>query len=160
MYRKHRFSTMYSRYSNDIFRFIYMFVRDEALAEDLTGDTFAKAWKNLESFDFRHPKAWLYQIARNLVTDHWRKHKTLPLDEDYEIVDTKDTPDVELDRKLADANLMSAVGRLPEEIQSIVTLRFIHGYSARQTAEALSMTEANVRVKQHRALKKLKELMQ
>jgi RNA polymerase sigma-70 factor (ECF subfamily) len=150
---------MFEDYSNDIYRFIYMFVRDEALAEDLTSDTFTKAWRNYETFDARYPKAWLYQIARNLVTDHWRKHKTVPLDEDMVIVDTQDPHDVELDRKLDNEKLMKAVSKLPDESKQIVVLRFINGYSARQTAEVLDISEANVRVKQHRALKKLKELL-
>lgn len=150
---------MYTDYSDDIFRFIYVHVRDVALAEDLTADTFAKAWENLDSFDFRHPRGWLYTIARNRTADHWRVRRPLPLDEEIEIVDEAESVETTLDRKLAKEELLNAMGQLPEEMRSVVSLRFIQRNSARDTGAALGLSESNVRVIQHRALKKLKELL-
>lgn len=150
---------MYADHADEIFRFIYMHVRDEELAEDLTADTFTKAWKNIDSFDFKYPKAWLYAIARNLITDHWRKAKSLPLDEDFEIADDRESAADGVDRELTRKRLLGAVATLIEPAKSVVMLRFIEGLSVRETADRLGLTEANVRTTQFRALKKLKDVL-
>jgi RNA polymerase sigma-70 factor (ECF subfamily) len=151
---------MYNQYADDIYRFLFVHVRDVALAEDLTADTFLKAWKQIDKFDWKHSRGWLYAIARNTLTDHWRKHKSLPLDEDLEIVDeNQPRQDEVLDKKLDFKHAAKAVAKLPEDMKSVVMLRFLQGYSVRQTAEALDMSEANVRVTQYRALKKLRGVL-
>lgn len=157
--QKQQFKTLYAKHADEIFRFLYMHVRDEDLAEDLAADTFTKAWQNLERFDFRHPRAWLYTIARNRLTDHWRKGKTLPLDEDVEIVDTAEPIGDRIDRAITNERLMDAIATLPEPSRSVIIQRFVLGESVRGAAEALGLTEANVRVVQYRALKKLKDVL-
>jgi RNA polymerase sigma-70 factor (ECF subfamily) len=157
MLAKRRFAKLYNQYADDIYRFLFVHVRDVELAEDLTADTFLKAWKQIETFDWRHSRGWLYAIARNTMTDHWRKHKPLPLDEDLEVVDENQVSQAEaLDKKLEFKRAAKAITKLPEDMKSVVLLRFMQGYSVRQTAEALDMSEANVRVTQYRALKKLR----
>lgn len=150
---------MYNLYADDIYRFLLVHVRDDALAQDLTSDTFLKAWKQIDTFDWRHSRGWLYAIARNTLTDHWRKHKSLPLDETIEIVDDKPSHEEIMDTKLEAKRAAKALAKLPHDMKSVVTLRFMHGYSARQTAEALDISESNVRVLQFRALKKLRGLL-
>lgn len=149
---------MYNEFADDIYRWLFVHVRDVALAEDLTADTFLKAWKNFDSFDRKHPRGWLYAIARNTLTDHWRKKKPLALDETVEVAD-EDTPSNEevLDIKIEAKRAAKAIAQLPDDMKSVVTLRFMQGYSAKQTAEALDISEANVRVIQFRALKRLRK---
>lgn len=149
---------MYNEFADDIYRWLFVHVRDVELAEDLTADTFLKAWKQFDTFDRRHPRGWLYAIARNNLTDHWRKKKPLALDETVEIVD-EDAPSNEevLDIKIEAKRAARAIAHLPEDMKSVVTLRFMQGYSVKQTAEALDMSEANVRVIQFRALKRLRK---
>lgn len=148
---------MYENYADDIYRFLFVHVRDVQVAEDLTSDTFVKAWKHIDKYDFRHPRGWLYTIARNTLTDYWRKHKPVPLDETEEIVDSKPSQDELMDKKFEIKRAAKALAKLPTEMRSVVNLRFMQGYSVRQTAEALSLTEANVRVIQYRALRKMRE---
>lgn len=146
---------MYNAYANDIFRYLYVHTRDHALAEDLTADTFTKAWANLDSFNFKQPRPWLYTIAKNLLTDHWRKNHATSL-EDEEPVSADESIEEQMDQQLTNETIQAAVAKLPSEMKSVVTLRFVLGYSARKTAESLGTTEGNVRVIQYRALKKLK----
>lgn len=148
---------MYETYADDIYRFLFVHVRDVEIAEDLTADTFTKAWKNIRGYDFKHPRGWLYAIARNTLTDYWRKKKPLPLDEEIELPDDSPGQDEIMDKKLERIRIARAVSRLPKDMKSVVNLRFMQGYSVRQTAEALKLTEANIRVIQYRALKKMKE---
>lgn len=157
MSNKRKFAKMYDNYADDIFRFLLVHVRNVHTAEDLTAETFLKGWKNFGSFDGRHQRGWLYAIARNTLTDYWRKHKSLPLDEGLEIIDEpNDSIEDKVDKKLAVNRLARAVAALPKDMRSVINLRFMQGYSARHTAEALGLSEANVRVMQYRALKKLK----
>lgn len=150
---------MYSLYADDIYRFLFVHVRDRELAEDLTADTFLKAWKQIDRFDWRHSRGWLYAIARNNLTDHWRKHKPVPLDESIEVADDRPGQEEVMDKKLSFQRAAKAIARLPEEMKSVVVLRFMQGYSVRQTAEALDLSESNVRVIQYRALKKLRGVL-
>lgn len=150
---------MYHKYADDIYRFIFVHVRDQQLAEDLTADTFTSAWKHIDTFEARHPRAWLYTIARNRITDHWRKKQTVPIEEAAEIESEAALPDEVLDSKIQAKRTIKAVMRLPQDMKSVIVLRFMQGYSVRQTAEALNLTESNVRVVQYRALKKLKKVL-
>ena len=151
-----RFANMYNLYADDIYRFVFVHVRDAALAEDLTADTFINAWKNIDKFENKYPRAWLYTIARNRMADHWRKKQAVPLEEDMDVVSDAEPADVTVDRKLQQKRVIKALATLPEDMKSIITLRFMQGCSVRETAKALGYSEANVRVLQYRALKKLK----
>lgn len=157
--KKRKFAKIYEEYADDIFRFIYVHVRDEALAEDLTADTFMKAWKSIDTFDFKNSRAWLYKIAQNLITDHWRKKQTVQLEEEDMLVDDKPSVEEQVDQVLSKERIIKALSHLPAEMRSVVTLRFIHGYSAQKAADSLGMSEGNVRVVQYRALKKLRGLL-
>lgn len=159
MRKKRKFEKMYKAYTDEIFRFFLANTRETELSEDLTADTFAKAWDKIDSFDGKYERAWLYRIAKNRLVDHWRKKKPVPLDEDIEIVDERDSHEAVLDAQFESDRIHSAMGGLPHVMRSVVTLRFIEGYSAKQTADALNISESNVRVLQHRALKKLQGLL-
>src|SRR5690606_13888484 len=113
--------------------------------------------KVIDKYDFRHPRGWLYAIARNTLTDYWRKKKPLPIDENIEVSDDRASHAEIMDKKIDLRRAAKALAKLPEEMKSVVTLRFLQGYSVRQTAEALSLSESNVRVVQYRALKKLRK---
>lgn len=159
--KREKFSAVYQQYVEDIYRFVLVHVNDVDLAEDLTADTFTKAWRHIEAteFDFKQTRAWLYTIARNLMNDHWRKKPVIPLSEDIEVIDEREAQSDVVDRKLQAKQIIKAVKTLPEDMKSIVTLRFLEGLSVKETAERLSMSESNVRVVQFRALKKLKKVL-
>lgn len=157
--KKRRFEKMYTTYADDIFRYLLVRVRDRTLAEDLTADTFTKAWSRLDSFDFRQDRPWLYKIAKNTLTDHWRKKHPVVSEVETEVVSGAEAVETQLDRQTQAEIVHLAVATLPEEMQSVVTMRFMLGYSAKKTSESLGISEVNVRVIQYRALKKLKDVL-
>ena len=159
MYRKRRFVKMYDEFADDIYRFLFVHVRVETIAEDLAADTFTRAWQNIGTFDFRYPKAWLYAIARNRLADYWRTLHTVPLEEDFDMPDEREGVEETVDRALQSQQIMQGIAQLSHEMGMVVTLRFLQGLSARETGKVLGMSEGNVRVMQYRALKKLKELL-
>lgn len=150
---------MYEQYADDIFRYLYVRVKDVQLAEDITADVFTRAWKNIDRFDFKHSRGWLYKIAQNSLIDHWRKKKDMHLDEDMEVASDADSLEDQVDTILDAQLVRTAIAKLPPNMQSVVTMRFLLGYSAKKTAENLSTTENNVRIIQFRALKKMEAML-
>jgi len=71
------------------------------------------------------------------------------------VADDKPSVEEKVDKSLEAQKVHKALATLPEQMRSVVMLRFMQGYSVKQTAEALTISEANVRVIQYRALKKL-----
>jgi len=140
-----------------IYRFMLWRTKDSMLAEDLTSSVFEKAWRSRQSFKGGSAKAWLHKIAHNTLIDYWRKRQDIN-DEAAVLSAASEAPAVgeNLDQQLLVNNLKQAVAKLPAEMRLVVKLRFINGLSVRQTSQELSLTEANVRVIQYRALHKLR----
>lgn len=150
------FDAAYRAHSGAVYKFLFWRTNDARLSEDLTSTTFEKAWTARHRFHYGTSKAWFYAIARNVLIDHWRKHKDLPLDDAELVHDDADSPAEIVDAKLRAEQLQAALKKLPASMRQVVTLRFIEGRSCRQVAEELDMSEGNVRIIQYRALQKLK----
>lgn len=74
-WREDDFVMLYDKYIKKVYDFIFYKVWDKSTAEDLTSDTFLKAYKNIMKFDITRwtkPSTWLYTIAHNLVIDYYR----------------------------------------------------------------------------------------
>ena len=119
---KHAFTELYNQYVEKIYSYVYWRTSDAAIAEDITSEVFTKAWAAKEAFDGKHPQAWLYTIARNLITDHHRRLRpTVDSEAIAELVDTtNDTPAEATEKVLAREKLARAIATLPEQAQSIV----------------------------------------
>ena len=152
------FEKAYQEHSPAIYRFIYWQTKNPELAQDLTSSVFEKAWRSRASFKGGSVKAWLYRIARNSVIDHWRKKRELLMEDFAGLSDQLESSaaQYDYDREQLAWQLARALDQLPENLRSVVVLRFIEGLSARQVGETLGLTEVNVRVMQYRALRKLK----
>lgn len=151
-------SQAYRTYSDHIYRFLYRHCSNSSLAEDLTHEVFVRAWNHREKFAVADQRAWLYRVARNLLIDYWRKKRDDQLG-DHEVIDTHDMSH-ELDRRLEADMINSHIAALPPSLRTILHLRFVEELSVREVADIMELSEANVRVKQHRALLDLKKRMQ
>lgn len=156
---KHAFTKLYNQHVDKIYSYVYWRVSDASLAEDITSEVFTKAWAARETFDGTHPQAWLYAIARNMITDHHRRQRPMA---DPEIIDelvdtTHDRPEEATEKVLAREKLATAISFLPEQAQSIVIWKFVENASAAEIGERLGISEGNVRIQQMRALKRLRE---
>lgn len=145
-----------------IHRYMFWRTRDEMLAQDLTSNVFVKAWRTRKNFVGGSARSWLYRIARTTLIDYWRKKKEIPDDGGIVSNVASDTPslDESLDQSFAREELYRALRRLPPEMYEVIRLRFIKGMPVREVASYLHISEANVRVIQYRALKKLRSYMQ
>lgn len=156
---KDAFSELYRMYVQKIYRFIYFLLRDHDTAEDLTQETFLRAYRSLSSFSTTQGKgtfqAFLFAIARNLVTDLRRKKPTVSL-EDVEEPAVFDTIEEELIHEEAKERIGKILRRLSPFEQHIVVLRFFEELPYAQIAKVVGTNEGAVRVRLHRVLKQLK----
>lgn len=157
------FGALYEQYLSAIYRYIFYRVNNEHDAEDLTERTFLKAWqylskkKNVEIQNFR---AWIYRIAHNTVIEHYRTRKeSTSIEDAYSIQDPNPTPEAFTDLQLDKDDLARAITQLEPNMQQVIILRFINEMSHAETAEILEIKPNNARILQHRALKKLREIL-
>jgi len=153
------FGKIYDQCINKIYRFIFLKVNSEEIAQDLCSETFLKGWesyKNNSKID--NPSAFLYRIARNLVTDYYReKGRTQFVSpETVAIAD----PSQEIEEKIAfnsDLDQIKAVlANLKEEYQNVIIWRYLDDLPIPEVAKMMDKTEEATRVTLHRALKALK----
>jgi RNA polymerase sigma factor (sigma-70 family) len=85
---------LYQAYVTQVYRFVYLRTRHKETAEDITSETFLKAFAHFENFDTnRLLLPWLYRIAHNALIDHWRKERPgFSLDENWDSPSEDPTP--------------------------------------------------------------------
>jgi RNA polymerase sigma-70 factor (ECF subfamily) len=145
-----------------IHRYITLRLNDPCAAEDLAADVFVEAVKSIGRYRYRGIafRAWLYRIAHNLTADYRRRQARrpsvpMPEAEPIECATGDFTP------MLASRDeLRGAIQRLTEEQQQVVVLRFYEGLSLAEVAEATGRRAGAVKALQHRALKRMKSLME
>lgn len=157
---KQVFSQIYDSCVDKIYRFIFFKVNSEEIAQDLCSETFLKGWQVFKenSKEIENPRAFLYQIARNLVIDHYREKdrtRTVPVDA-VPITD----PDEDLEKKaLVNSEiemLKNAISDMKDDYQEVIVWHYIDDYSVPEIAKMMDKSEGAVRVMLHRALKTLK----
>jgi RNA polymerase sigma-70 factor (ECF subfamily) len=159
------FALLYENFYTPIFRFVLKKVSNAELAEDLTQTVFMKAWKSDQALATNHPSplAYFYTVARNLVTDYYRKQKTVSLegmDEAQDKLQTlpSDDPDPQMILESVEAKnfVKDLLGNVKTEYREVLDLKFLRGYSNAEVAKKLGKSEMNIRQIQVRALRKLK----
>jgi RNA polymerase sigma factor (sigma-70 family) len=142
---------LFERYQAWIYNFLFQMVQDRDASEDLAQSTFYKVMKHRSSYNGGKFTPWIFQIARNLGMDYFReaKHKMAPMDSIPEIADTVEEKEDMIKLKLA-------LQKLPEADRELLIMSRFHSMKYAQIAEVINSTEAAVKVKIHRAVKKLR----
>ncbi|MBB5137723.1 RNA polymerase sigma-70 factor (ECF subfamily) [Thermocatellispora tengchongensis] len=155
------FGTLYDRYLDLVYRYVYFRVGSHPLAEDLTSETFLRALRRIADFTWqgRDFGAWLVTIARNLVADHFKSGR-------YRLeVSTAEVLDVPLDgpnipenavvAAMVNDEVLRAVRELNAEQQECVVLRFLHGMTLAETALVMGKNSGAIKALQFRAVRAL-----
>lgn len=156
-------ATLYEFYFPRVYRYVAARIPVSEDAEDVTEEVFVRILANLEKFAWRGLPfgAWVFRIARNEVVSHARKQKvranTTPLDEAIPDAGQDHTARVE-SGMLLEAIRMAAA-QLPEAQREVLSLRFGAGLSVAETAATLNKSENNVKVLQHKAVARLRKLV-
>ncbi len=156
------FGELYDRHVVRVYRHLYYMVGRPPEAEDLTAQTFLKAWEAIDRYQVRGAPfvSWLLRIAHNLGVSYLRsKRESSELHDG--IVDTKERRDPEWSyQQTAEEELVrEAIMRLREEQRQVIILRFIEDLDYREVAEIIGKSVAAIRVIQHRALNSLRKQM-
>lgn len=157
-----RLELAFRQYADDLYRYIYSKVGQSALAEDLTSTVFLKALRWLQQERSQESvRGWLYATARTTIADYWQEHgqyEHLPLEKiEQEIAEIVELEDPALAARLRVQYLLE---HLSSRERLILTLRYLHGYSAAEVAQELGLSAGNVRVLQLRALRRAARLEQ
>lgn len=135
--------------------------RHSADAEDLVQDTLLRAFRSMDTFDGRHPRAWLLTILRNTNTNrHRRRRPDLLKDPDLEIVapgGIETTPEGIVVGPMFDAAVEAGLRRLPGDFRRTIELVDIDGLSYAETAGLLDVPVGTVMSRLHRARTRLRE---
>jgi RNA polymerase sigma-70 factor (ECF subfamily) len=155
------FTRLYENTHLIVFRYVYGLSGGSAQdAEDLTAETYMRAWKRRKYFNGNEQAAigWLLRISKNLVIDLSRRRKVRNIGEEINIellVDPNQTPEMDIVTREHIAILWHLLGTLPEDIREILVLRYMLGWQIKQIAEHLGKSENNTSVTIRRALQKL-----
>jgi RNA polymerase sigma-70 factor (ECF subfamily) len=155
-------TSLYERFHPDIFRYLYYKVGDIQTAEDLTSEVFLRMLQALPGYRMQKVpfQAWLFQIARNLVIDHYRsmnRRNHIQLDEN--ITAGGDNLAATVERGLNGENLRRALTHLSDDQRDVILMRFVSGMPIAQVAQALHKSEDAVKGLQRRALVALRQIL-
>lgn len=155
---------IYERWHVQVYRYLLYRTGDHAAAEDITSEVFLKVLNALPDFEIKHPhneeqslKAWIFQIARHTLIDHFRKNdrrKTVALSEHLPMESAPLEQFVE--QGLTIERLKSALMKLPEDQRETLILRFILGFPISETAATMQRSEDSIKGLQRRALQALR----
>lgn len=152
------FLKLYDDCYDDVYRYIRFKVGNSWDADDITEEVFKKALEKFKTAR-ENTKAWLFTIARNTVTDYYRRKKDIP---DSETLDTYQHPfnfEEELVRKEELGCLKSSLNCLDDEELEIINLRFFSEMKYGEIAAVLEKTENAVKMKAMRTMNKLREFV-
>ena len=155
------FASLYDRHVDAVYRYAYFRLRVDAEAEDVTSEVFHRALVAIPRFEPRRPfLAFLYTIARNVITDRMRRERPQASYEDA-LAHPSDAPGPE---ELASAGdevrrLRAAVAQLTTLQQEVIVLRYLEGRSTKETAVVIGKPESTIRGIQMRALAALRDLV-
>ncbi|GAB4321908.1 MAG: hypothetical protein Kow0010_02400 [Dehalococcoidia bacterium] len=150
--------TLFTTELQPIYRYVRARVGNATDAEDLTGRVFEEAWKHAESIEDRGlpARAWLFGIARHVVASHRRRWVRKP---PHLSIDAFEPPADGTGTATDLLDLARAIGRLPSQQAEVITLRFVHGLSLQETAEAIGASVDAVKGRQARALAELRRML-
>jgi RNA polymerase sigma-70 factor (ECF subfamily) len=155
------FTHLYEKTHLSVFRYVYgLSGGSQQEAEDLTAETYARAWKTRQRFngDDRAALGWLLRIAKNLAIDLDRRRKVRDVNEEIDVdmlIAPNQVPELDVIAREQVATLWRMLGSLSEEIREMLVLRYMLGWQVTQVAEHLGMSENNVSVTIRRALQRL-----
>ena len=156
------YGKIYGIFYKRIYRYCHFNTRDRELSQDICQETFVRAWKALPTFSIKKGgslQAFLFRIARNLIIDNSRKKKTASID-NYENLASNEDLAENIDRGDENRKLKEAMTKLTEQERQIVVLHYFEEMSGAEIAKVVGIREGALRVRTHRIIKKLKDLME
>jgi RNA polymerase sigma-70 factor, ECF subfamily len=158
------FWEIYDQYYAKVRKFILTLVRDDWVADDLIQETFLRILQNIENLrDPSKLSSWIFRIAYNLCQDHFRQRKISRRKEETGGEEMEDLKEAliqkELEQRQMGECVQNQINLLPEPLRAVLLLFDIVELSHQEIADTLGITIENVKVRLHRARRKLKAIL-
>lgn len=156
------FGELYDLHVVRVYRHIYYLVNSANEAEDLTAQTFLRAWEAVDRYEDRGVPfvSWLLRIAHNVAVSHLRSKRVgSQLHEGLVDHDSFRDPEKVAERQADGERVRQAIRRLGHDQRQVIILRFVEDLDYREVADIVGKSVAAVRVIQHRALSNLRKLV-
>lgn len=148
------FQDLYEAYATDVYRFAFWLAGDRFEAEDITSETFARAWASHKPIRTQTVKAYLFTIARNTYLEWLRKRKReVTLEDDHS--SPAPGPDQLVAYRLELQRAQRVLQTLPEIDRAAFILRVQHELPYAEIASALDLSLSAAKMKVHRVRRKL-----
>jgi RNA polymerase sigma-70 factor (ECF subfamily) len=165
------FNQLIHRHKNKVYAYISLYIRDQALAEDLFQDTFLKVIQSVKTGKYQDNGkfiSWVMRIAHNLIIDHFRRIKQMNTvsNDDYEsdIFNSKKLSDSTIEdnliRKQIQKDVRKMITYLPEDQREVVILRHYAGLSFKEIAEITDVSINTALGRMRYALINMRKLME
>jgi len=156
--------TLYRRYYDAIYTFLYHRTRNQELAEDLTADVFERMVEKIATYrqTSRPFLAWLYTLARNRLIDVLRREARAP---QWEPLDAElhtpqaASPEVITEHRLTAECLHRVLTQLTPDQQQVIALKFLQGYRNEEIAARMGKPVGAVKSLQFRALAAMRRIL-
>jgi RNA polymerase sigma-70 factor, ECF subfamily len=159
------YDLLYTHYAQMLYRYLYARCGDPSLADELTGELWLRVVEALPAFRIPDQDVepiltgWLFRIARNLVIDHYRKHKRIQVPLTDQVPADDAAWDTTVEQQEEHEALYQALSELTPEQREIVMLRFFQGYTSAEVAALTGRSETSVKALQRRAVGSLLRLL-
>ena len=161
----HIFIELYNGYFPRVYNYVHYRVNDFHDADDITSQIFTKLFTKLKNY--RPEKApfsaWVFGIARNTITDYYRhlsRNPSTPLEETGDFMDSRPSPDEAVAADEMRQQLHRALASLSQREREIIALKFWSGFSNRDIAGLMGISESNTGVILFRAMRRLRLILE
>lgn len=157
---KQEFEKIYDQYVEKIYRFIYLKVSSQEIAEDLSSEVFVRIWESHEKGRIQsNVQAYIYQVARNVVVDHYRekgRFQVVSVEKHIEVLEGDFDIEEQAGLNMEMERVQKALADLSDDYQNYIIWRYLEELSVPEVAQITGKSEESVRVGTHRALQALK----
>lgn len=152
---------VYQLHVNDIYRYLFRLTRDERLAEDLTQDTFCRAFSSLDNYQGEKVRPWLFKVAYHAFIDGYRRKARQPFFYVHTLPDRQDYTAIDPADQLVSKELWEVaydhLERLPDKQRQVILLAAMQ-FSYAEMAEVLGIDLADVKRSLFRGRQKMRQL--
>jgi len=152
---------LYEKYKIPLYNFFYRLTFNEELSKDLTQSVFYRIIKYRHTFYKEHKfRSWIYQMARNIRIDHYKKNKLL-IDEykkPEDLNNNYNSDENETEKKEKHQRLFEALSKLDQENRELIEMSRFQGLKYDEIARITGNSSGSLKVKAHRALNKLRDI--
>jgi RNA polymerase sigma-70 factor (ECF subfamily) len=153
---------IYEQHNAELYRYAYRLTGDPELSEDCVSETFSRFLRAAKdgAVQVENVRAYLYRMAHNWVTDHYRRQPLPPLSLESDLhADPQPGLLQQVAERMEADQVRAALLRLPPEQRQVIHLRFLEDWSHEDVAAAIGKSVEATRALQHRALQALKRML-